>query len=75
MSEDFSELLGRIGADKIEVLSTVAVKMALVEAEGFTGRMTFEVNAIDGQVGDVHITRGEVMRIKKPRRIRSSGVR
>jgi len=65
---DLMKLLGNFAPDQVDALSIVAVKMATIRAENWTGEVSFSLNANQGAVGDVHINRREVVRIGTKKR-------
>jgi hypothetical protein len=62
------KLLGNFAPDQVDALAIVAVKMATIRAESWTGEVSFSLNANQGAVGDVHVNRREVVRIGMKKR-------
>ena len=62
------KLLGGFTPDHIDALAVMAVKMASIRAEAWTGEVSFSLNANQGGVGDVHINRREVFKLNAKKR-------
>ena len=60
--------------DQIDVIISIAVRIATAGAEGFTGQIRFEANMNQGVIGDMHVQRGEVVKVGRKRAVRSGGV-
>jgi len=71
---DLSRLLQNFSTDQIETLSLIAVRIAAISAEKFTGSVSVTLHANQGSLGDTHIRKDEVLRLQKKRGIRSGGL-
>jgi len=71
---EISKLLRNFDETQLEIMAGIAVRIASVKAERWSGQITFVVNASQGGFGDMQINRGEIMRIGKTRRVRSGGL-
>ena len=65
---DLMKLLGNFTPDHVDALAVVAMKMASIKAESWTGEVSFYINSLQGEVGDVQINRREVFRINTKKR-------
>jgi|WetSurMetagenome_2_1015567.scaffolds.fasta_scaffold125088_1 hypothetical protein len=74
ISQELQRLINNFSDEQIEILAGIAVKMATIQTERFTGQMTFILNVHQGGLGDMHINKGEIFRPQKKRRIRSEGI-
>lgn len=74
MHDDLSKLLANMRDDQIDALTGIALRIATAGAEGFTGKICFEANMNQGIIGDMHVQRGEVVKIGKRRSVRSAGI-
>ena len=73
-SKDLGLLLENFDTDQLEIITGIVLRLAAVRAERWTGKINFEINANQGGFGDMHVNRGEVVRLQKKRRVRSSGI-
>ena len=69
---DLEKLLKNLGNDQLEIIAGIALRMAEISSERWTGKITFDINVNQGGIGDMHVNRGEVVRIKKTRQVRTS---
>ena len=76
VSPEFDRLVANFDEAQIEVLAGVAVRLATIKAEQWTGSLTIQINATQGSAGDMHVSRSEIVRLtgKKRRNVRSAGV-
>ena len=74
VKSDLIRIIDNFDEAQLEILGGVIVRMASVKAESWTGQLTFILNSHQGSVGDMHVNRGEVIRLQKKRGLRSSGV-
>lgn len=75
MVSDLKKLLDNFDADQIEVMETIAMRLAGMKIESYTGELIFSINSNQGCTGDIHVTRREIVRLKKRGRgVRSGGV-
>jgi len=74
-SSELQRLLGNMEDSAVEVLASIALRLAVIRAEQWTGSLTIQINATQGATGDMHVSRAEVVRFgSKKRRVRSGGV-
>ena len=74
-SNELHRLLGNMEESQVELLANIAVRLAVIKAEQWTGSLTIQINTTQGATGDMHVSRAEVVRFGgKKRRVRSSGV-
>ena len=66
--DDFCILLRNLAPDQIDTLATIAIRVATIRAEGWTGEITFSVNSNQGSICDVHVNRREVVKIGTKKR-------
>ena len=75
MSPDLKRLLENFDAEQIEVMEAIAVRVAGIKVERYTGEVSFSLNANQGAIGDIQVNRREIVRLKKRgRTVRSGGV-
>lgn len=60
--------------DQLDVIAGIAMRLAAASTERFTGKISFEANLNQGIVGDIHVNRFEVVRLKRIRGVRSGGI-
>ncbi len=68
MHDQLKILLQNFDASQLEIFSGIAVRMAGIKAEGWTGQTTFVLNYHVGGVGDMQVNRGEIVRLQKKRK-------
>jgi hypothetical protein len=69
---ELENLLRNLDTPQLEVIAGVAVRLASVSSERWTGKITFELTTNQGGIsGDLKVNRGETVAIAKKRRIRS----
>jgi len=74
-SNELQRLLGNMEDSQVELLANIAVRLAVIKAEQWTGSLTIQINTTQGSTGDMHVSRAEIVRFNgKKRRVRSSGV-
>lgn len=69
---DLRQLLDNLAADQVDVISEICVRISAAVAERFTGSIEFRLNSHQGTVCDMHVNRGEVIRIAGKRGVRSA---
>jgi hypothetical protein len=67
-------LLENFDEVQLQVIAGVAVRVASVSAEKWTGKISIDLNASQGVFGDMHVNKGEVVKLLKKRRVVSQGV-
>lgn len=74
MVSELHMLMENLDDTQIEMLSIVAVRIARLKADGFTGQTIIELNTNQGSIGDSRLTQSEVVRIggSKKRKVRSA---
>lgn len=71
---DLNRLLQNFDDDQLEIMSAIALRIAAISAEKFTGSVTVVFNANQGALGDTHVNKTEVLRIQKKRKSRDGGL-
>jgi len=74
MNQTLAKLLANFDDDQVEIISGVALRMAAAKAERYTGQINFQVNMHMGGLGDMGVSRNEIVRLQKKRGVRSGGV-
>lgn len=73
--EDLYRLIDNLDDTHVETLGGIVSRMLSVVSEKWTGKISFELNANQGRFGDTHVNKSEIIRAKKKRGYRSSGIR
>jgi hypothetical protein len=68
------KLIANFDDEQIEILSGIALRMAAGKAERYTGQINFQVNMHMGGLGDMGVSRNEIVRLQKKRGVRSGGM-
>jgi len=75
VSIELNKLLDNFDDTQLEVLAAIAVRMAGLKSERWTGKVIFELNSNLGSLGDLHTHKSEIVRFgKSKRKIRSRGI-
>lgn len=72
--EDLNRLLQNLDDTQIELVASFAVRVAAACAERWTGQLTFVVNLAEGGLGDLGISRKDVVWLQKKRVVRNGGI-
>ena len=73
-SKDLEKLLSNLSDSQLAAVSGLALKLAEISSEKWTGTITLKCSTVQGGVrDDVEFSRHELIRIKK-RKVRSSGI-
>lgn len=76
VSADLKKLLDNFDAEQIEVIETIAARLAWLKVEAYTGEISFTLHANQGGFGEIQVHRREVVRLKRRgRTVRSGGIR
>jgi hypothetical protein len=65
---ELMKLLGNFAPDQVDALAAMALKIATIRSESWTGEVSFSLNVSEGALIDVHVNRREVMRIGAKKR-------
>ena len=68
---ELEQLLNNFDETQLDILAGIAVRMAGIKAEKWTGQITFVLNSNQGAFGDTHVNKGEIIRTQKKRKVRS----
>ncbi|MCK5219104.1 hypothetical protein KAR10_06265 [bacterium] len=71
---ELNNLLTNFDPMQLECLGNIAVKMATVKADSWTGKVLFEIDINQGGIRDLSCNRNERIRLTKKRKVRSSGI-
>lgn len=74
VSDELIDLLHNLDHGQVEIIKSIAIKIASASTEKWTGKINFELNANNGSFCDMHVQKSEVVRFRKKRRVRSSGL-
>lgn len=74
VSENLIDLLDGFDSVQVDIIEGIDERMNTAKADRWTGKINFELNMSQGQCGDMHINKGEVLRVSKRRKIRSRGI-
>jgi len=74
--DDLKSLLANFDVGQLECLSGIAVRMATIKADSWTGNITVEMNVSQGVIADTFCSSRERIGggVKKKRRVRSGGI-
>lgn len=74
--DDLKKLLANFDEGQLECLAGIAVRMATIKADTWTGSITVEMNVSQGVIADTFCnSRERIGGLKKKRRVRSGGIR
>jgi len=68
------KLLNNFSEQQLEIIAGMAVRIASASSEKWTGQIVFSVNMHQGGLGDMGVSRNEVVRLTKKRGVRSGGL-
>lgn len=72
-SDDLNILLQNLDSIQVEVIMGVALRLAEISSDKWSGKITFEIVTNQGGIVDgMRINRGEVVKFGKKRRVRST---
>lgn len=62
---DLQQLIANCDDDQCEILAGIVLRVMSIKAERWTGNLALSLNAVSGVVADMHVNRGEVVRLRK----------
>lgn len=71
---DLQRILSNLDEAQMEIISGFVLRVAAASAERWTGQIVFSVNMHQGGLGDMGVSRNEVVRLQKKRGVRSGGI-
>lgn len=71
---DLQRILSNLDDAQLEIISGFVMRVAAASAEKWTGQIVFSVNMHQGGLGDMGVSRNEVVRLQKKRVVRSGGL-
>lgn len=70
MIDDLQRIVSMFDDGQMEALQCIALRIALLKNERFTGLSTIELNISQGQIGDIYSSDKERIRNTRKRRMR-----
>jgi len=68
------KLLNNCDNEQLEIIAGIVLRIAAGKAERYTGQIVFQVNMHQGGLGDMGVSRNEIVRLQKKRGVRSGGL-
>lgn len=70
--KELQRLIDNLKDNDVDIVAGIVLRMMTVTAEGWTGKIAFELNASQGSFGDTKVNKSEVIRRSKVRGVRGS---
>jgi len=71
---DLQHLIANLNDSQAEIVAGFVIRVVTAAAEKWTGQINFSVNLAQGSMGDMGVSRNEVVRLTKKRGVRSGGL-
>jgi len=65
VKSDLQQLIDNCDDDQCEIIAGIVLRVMSIKAERWTGNLALSLNAVSGVVADMHVNRGEVVRLRK----------